>query len=469
MKPNLLFIVLDTLRADHTSVHGYERETTPCLEALADDGYAFDHAFAAAPWTPPSHASMFSGVYPSSHGYLDSGMSFEPPHRSLAELLRDEGYSTFGAVRNAHIDSQQEVTRGFQEYGDVYRFPIFPKSISDLKSHYYALAPGYARVALRTIRADRRPSEYVTCEYVRKRMMNRKNPFFGFVNINSPHSPYAPPKPYQREFETFDRDGVDMDLIKSLSYITDQGGHRFIAGELEASQGSWDAVKDWYDGEVRFSDELVNKLVSTLKREGVYDDTMIVVVGDHGEHFGEHGRATHQFSLFDELLHVPMVIKPPEVTERDRDATEKLVSLVDVYPTILRELGISVPDSVHGQDIFGPSTNDVIFAEYGSPERQISNVEGSIDGPLDREIRDELNTPLQCARTATHKYIRKLNGGDEVYEITGGVPKESVVPRSDHQELGQLIREELNEDLSVGNYSDFDEKRRKNLKQLGYL
>jgi len=307
-KSNVLFIVIDSLRADHTSVHGYSRPTTPTLEALSDDGHAFTDAFAAAPWTPPSHASMFTGRYPTHHGYYEGGRSLNIPHRTLAERLREEGYRTFGAVRNYHIDSQQEVTAGFAELGDIYRMPQVPRSLSDIKSNYIDLAPGFARVAYRMFGANLKPSDYVSCEYISKRISRANRPFFGFININAPHAPYAPPEPFRGEFESFNEDQIDMEMLRRISSVDGNGLKQFIAGKVNPKREIWEGVKDWYDGAIRFADSLVGRLLRKLQSVGVYEDTLVVVTGDHGEHFGEHGRALHQFSLFDELLHVPLIM-----------------------------------------------------------------------------------------------------------------------------------------------------------------
>ncbi|MDB2270853.1 sulfatase [Halorubrum ezzemoulense] len=468
MNNNILLIVLDALRADHTSVHGYHRDTTPCLQALAEDGISVDRAFAAAPWTPPSHASMFSGVYPSSHGYLNSNMSFEPPHPPLAELMREEGYSTFGAVRNGHIDSQQSVTRGFEEFGDIYRLPRLPRSLSDLKSDYLDIWPGYLKVAYRSLRAERRPSEYVTCEYLKHHIRHGEKPFLGFININSPHTPYAPPEPFRSQFESFDRDKIDMDTVRALADIKGDGGSRFMAGELDASIHVWNAVKDWYDGEVRFADSLVEDLIKTLQRANLYEETTIIVVGDHGEHFGEHSRAGHQFSLFDELLHVPLVIKPAESWQALEDPNG-LVSLVDLYPTILEGLDLNIPTTVQGESLFQPHNTETIFAEYGEPKSQLSNLESSLHGRIDPKIKAQLDTALQCARTSQFKYIKAQNAEDRVFEITKKDPKETEVSIADHTDLGLKIECELGNDLKVEENQDLDEATKANLRELGYI
>jgi arylsulfatase A-like enzyme len=468
VKPNVLFIVIDSLRADHTSVCDYERETTPSIEDLVDDGYGFSNAFSAAPWTPPSHGSMFSGLHPSNHGYFEGDMSLEAPHRLLGEVLRDEGYQTFGATRNWHIDSDKEVTDGIEEFLDTYRLPRIPRSLDQLKTEYLDLARGYASTLYHSFGADDRPSDYVSYEHLRKRIA-RDTPFFGFINISAPHSPYTPPKRFREEFESFDRDEVDMEFLRSLSSREGNALREVMAGQLELSASDWEAVKDWYDAEIRFADHLVGGLVSALRRNGLYDDTLVVVTSDHGEHFGEHGRTLHQFSLYDELLHVPLVIKPP-ASGRSREVDlGKLVSLTDLYPTILSELGHAVPSTVEGYDIFDSYRRDVIFAEYGLPATATSGMEEVLRNSTLKNIKAELFQSLQCVRTEEYKYVLRHGGGDQVYEIGAGPFKESLRPNLRREDLRDRITGELEANISTADGYSLDDASRENLKKLGYL
>lgn len=465
-RPNVLFVVLDTTRADHTSVHGYERPTTPELERLAVDGVRFDKAFSAAPWTPPSHGSMFSGVHPTSHGFLSPGMSYTPPHSTLAERLRAEGYRTFGAATTSFIATRSEVTRGFDDFCDLYRLPFVPTTLHEARSYYLDLLPGYLRMARGMLSTERKPTEYLSCEYMRTRIRRSagQQPFFGFINILSAHNRYAPPEPYRSRFKRGGRTGVDEELVDTLS---DSGGYRYMAGELEPNEGEWAALQDLYDGEIALADSVCGMLFDTLRNVGVYDDTMVIVTADHGEHFGEHRRAHHQFSLFDELLHVPLIIKPPGGADLD-DVRDDLVSLVDIYPTILSELNLSVPETVEGSDLFGPRSTDVVFAEYGEPKTGIDKLRREVEGPIDDSVLEELDHALQCARTRNEKYLRVHGGEDRIYDVGTGTPKDTLRRTGRHDELAARMSEVLGTDLQVEKSDPSDRKVRENLEALGY-
>ncbi|MHC3381345.1 sulfatase [Haloarcula sp. H-GB5] len=464
VNPNVLLVVMDATRADHTSVHGYERDTTPNLVELAADGYQFDNAFSAAPWTPPSHGSIFGGVHPTTHGFLDIGMPYRPPHPPLAERLQEEGYYTFGAVQNSNITSETELTRGFEDYCDLYRLPFVPETFEELRSYYLDLVPGYVRMAWEMRVGDRKPGEYLTSEYIKTRIRRSAGTqsFFGFINLLAPHTKYAPPKSYRREFNRGPHPDTDDELVTEMSH---NGGYRYMAGEVEPSEADWAALTDLYDGEIAFADAILGKLLDTLKKAGVYDETLVIVTGDHGEHFGEHELAYHQFSLFDELLHVPLVVKPPGTSTGHR--VEDMVSLVDIYPTVLSELELDVPKTIEGQNLFDDRDREAVFAEFGDPVTGISTLKNHTADP-DEELLAELDHALQCARTTDEKYLRVHGGEDKVYDVGSGYPKDTLKHTGRHERLAQLVSERLGDDLGVETVDPEDPKIVENLKALGY-
>jgi len=470
MRPNILFIVLDAVRYDHVSANGYDRETTPKIDRLAEDGVRFENAFAAAPWTPPSHASIFSGTYPSEHGYLDGGMELNTQY-TLAELLSQQGYTTFGAVQNAKIGENTDISRGFDDYLALYRLPFLPKSYEDLRQYYFYTSKGFARIA-KTVRnwGERKPSEYIAKAAVEseiRRATASDQPFFGFVNLNAAHSIYAPPDPFLSNFDRVSHEGIDMDTVQQLA---DRGGYRFIAGELNPSEAEWRAVKDRYDGEIAFADSLAGELISYLKNLNEYENTIIVVTSDHGEHFGEYGRAYHQFSLFDELLHVPLVFKRAENSSSGAVRSD-LASHIDLFPTILEECGITDPEWVEGASLFNGDKRDVIAAEYGKPKTAIKSLRNNTKKDVPQETLDKFNHGLQCVRTVDRKLISRSDG-EEIVTI-GHPGSERVIDPEENDvridDLRDRLSSELDElgKLSVTN--NHSKEVRKNLKELGYL
>ena len=470
MKQNVLFVILDAVRYDHISVNGYGRKTTPNIDTLAEDGIRFKNAFAAAPWTPPSHASMFSGTYPSGHGYFDGGMELNA-QSTLAELLSQRGYRTFGVVQNAKIGENTNISRGFDNYLALYRLPFLPKSYEALKQYYFNTARGFVKLAT-TFRnwGGRKPSEYVAKDAVGseiRRASDSDQPFFGFVNLNAAHSVYSPPEPFLSDFDQTSDEKINTDTVRELS---DRGGYRFMAGELNPTDAEWRAVKDRYDGEIAFADSLVGNLITDLKQLGEYKNTIIVVTADHGEHFGEYGRAYHQFSLFDELLHVPLVFKRAENTSAGAVRSD-LASHIDLFPTILEECGISVPDWARGSSFFDNDTRDMIAAEYGKPKTGIKSLRNNTEKSISQETLDEFNHGLQCVRTHERKLICRTDGKEIV---TIGRPGSEMVTNQDENDVRiDDLRECLSSELGeLGKFSlanSHSREVKKNLKELGYL
>ncbi|ESP86879.1 sulfatase [Candidatus Halobonum tyrrellensis] len=467
MKPNVLFVVIDAARYDHLSVNGYDRRTTPNVDALASDGIVFDDAFAAAPWTPPSHASMFTGTYPSTHGYFDTGSGVDGA-ATLAETLSAHGYRTFGSSLNPKIGYDTDVARGFDDYVSTYRVPFVPRSLDEAREYVFDLLPGYARLARDYRGMDRKAGEYLTMAAVKKRLRaDDERPFFGFININSPHNQYHAPRRFRERFESFDPDEVRMDVVWDLARYA---GNSYMVGDLDPTEAEWRALGDWYDGEIAFADSLFSELVRILKRKGVYDETLIVVTADHGEHFGEHGRAYHQFSLFDELIHVPLVIKLPG-GERAGTRTDDLVSHVDLAPTIYEALGIDVPEGVEGRSVFSGETRDAVFAEYGDPVTGIAALESNVEGEVPAEAYDELDYALQCVRTRRRKLIRRI-GGEPILTRIDDEGTERVVDEAWDDEWAALdgrIDETLSEHPAETEGPEIAAGTEEQLERLGYL
>lgn len=301
-RPNILFLMLDTLRADHLSGYGYERSTTPVLDAFAKENLKAAHALTAAPWTPASVASMFTGLYPTSHGMVP------PNDRSLAkrglarlsssletlpERLKSLGYQTAGVSPNPWITKQFGYAQGFDEF------------------HFIAREP-----ANKIAESGR--------EIIEKwESKGQAKPFFMYLHFLDPHNPYAPPTGFDKRYTG--------PLSKSPFTYSD------------------DMQRDinLYDGEIAFMDQELGKFFDYLKKKGLYDDLMIIIVADHGEQFLEHGNVRHGNKPYNEEAHVPLIIKTNRKADSGRIINES-VSTVDILPTILARLGEQKPKDFPG-------------------------------------------------------------------------------------------------------------------------
>jgi arylsulfatase A-like enzyme len=295
-RPDVLLIVLDTVRADHLSAYGYPRDTTPALAAFARDAVVYRNAIAPDTWTASSHASLFTGLMPTEHGvrYVGAEHSTAGVHALadgipvLAERLRDAGWKTAAFVGNdGFLDPVFGLGRGFERYQ----------------------------------RKDMLPAANLVATVVPWLERRQGRSVFLFLNVMDAHEPYAALPPYDAMFPGRS-DGAPA---KPVPGITPDA----------ATTAHWISQ---YDGELRYVDDRLAELFAALRATGRYDAALIVVTADHGELFGEHGRWGHGGAPVRELVHVPLIVKYPGNARRGVE--DRPVSLVDVPATILAELGL---------------------------------------------------------------------------------------------------------------------------------
>jgi len=309
--PNVVLITIDTLRADHVGCYGYKQIKTPNIDALAADGVRFERAFAVVPVTLPSHTSMLTGTYPMLSGMHDfSGNKLSPLQPTLASVLKQAGYQTGAVVASAVLDSRFGLNQGFDFYYDHFDFNRLDEANLDEMER-----PGnlVADVALNWLEKDWLEKDRLEKDHLAK---NSQKKFFLWMHLYDPHFPYHPPEPYASEYKA-----------------------------------------QPYDGEIAFADEQVGRLLRFLKEKGIYQNTIIVLCGDHGESLGEHGEKTHGFFIYNATMHVPLIIRLPEqlpgqLPEKTSARTlANPVSLVDIMPTVLEAVGLQVPPQVQGRSL----------------------------------------------------------------------------------------------------------------------
>jgi arylsulfatase A-like enzyme len=334
--PNILFVTFDTLRADHSSCCGYARATMPRLERLASEGVRFCHAYCAVPTTAPSHATMFTGLYALTHGLAKNGYALAPQHETLAARLLRAGYATAAITASFPVNSRFGLDRGFGLYDDVY--PVEGSSYRMRSFEGLPVTGGFDRRAAAT---SARALAWLTHE------RPRDQPFFLWVHFFDPHAPYDPPAPYDRVFS------VAPDATPT---------ERAIAA---------------YDGEVRYADEHLGRLLDALESEGLARDTIVVVVSDHGEGLGQHDFFDHGMLLYEEAVRVPLVIRWPGRTRAGQEVTAP-VSLVDLAPTLVDLAGVpkdanamagrSLARVLWGQEAPDPQRPIFLQRRYYEPE-----------------------------------------------------------------------------------------------------
>jgi len=312
----VVLISLDTTRPDHMSVYGYPKPTTPRLKELAGDGVVFDQAIAVHTNTCPSHASMMTGVYPPTHGSLCNGVPVREDIPTMSELLEGQGFMTAAFVSGITLKAENcGLNRGFSTYDD----------------HF----DGFARGARATLNR--------TASWLWRQ--KSAEDIFLFFHLYDPHFEYNPP----RGFSKFGlREGQSpRDPIKPVKLR-----NRLAGGEESADIHQ--SLKEWirrYDGEIVFADWAAGQLLDTLKKMHRYDDALIIMVSDHGETLTERPWVfDHGSRVSEEQIRVPMIMKLPAGAFAGKRIPEA-VSHIDLLPTVLAQLGISVPPGLAGMDL----------------------------------------------------------------------------------------------------------------------
>jgi len=373
-RPDVILITLDTTRADHLSAYGYFRDTTPVLEAFAKEAVRFEQAWSTSSWTVPSHASLFTGLFPISHGAryktaeeqaaepdLTSALHhtwirpLDPAHLTLAEALRAAGYRTAAFVGGPYLRALFGMAQGFDWYDDRMVLSAGPS----LAAYYWLnrfvveLEPDIFRFGHAYRRGD--DLDEAVFSWLDRQGDDR---FFLFVNYFDAHQPYWPVAAVRERYPGWDQP-MDRDGLPLLFRAVMRGEHKATLEELE-----W--LHSQYDAELRFQDQQLGRLFDRLRAAGRYDEALIIVTADHGENLGEHGRLSHGFSLDAPETHVPLLVKFPRSDRVAAEVREDPVSLVDVLPTVVERLKLPAdlfPRPLQGTSLLDRSGPHVVLGE----------------------------------------------------------------------------------------------------------
>ena len=323
VRPNVVIVMIDALRADHLGYYGYERDTSPHIDALAAESVFFENAFAQSPWTKPSIPTLFTSLYPIQHGvyegespgssgFLESDILGEE-FRTVAESFREAGFRTAGFVQNAHLLASQGFAQGF----DVYD-----------QGNYDA--PEINRKFLAHI--DEAPGK----------------PFFAYLHYLDAHWPFRPGHPFaDRYVESPDYQGIfERDNWRGLR-------DRINEGTIQLADADVAHLVALHDGGIREMDHYLGELLEALRQRGLMDNTLIVLTSDHGEELMDHGKVGHGGTLFEEVTRIPLMVRRPRGAGPRRVATP--ARLLDVYPTVLASAGIEAPPGLEGHNLLDGS------------------------------------------------------------------------------------------------------------------
>jgi arylsulfatase A-like enzyme len=422
-RPNIVLITMDTVRADHLSLYGYERDTTPNLLQLSREATTYNRMTATAAFTLPTHASLFTGVYPGWHGaYIalpswPAGRPIDPGRPTLAEILRSHGYRTGAVVGNyVFLDVSKGMAKGFEEYQEH-----APLHLSNLERPFY-LREGALRLLASILNTDAFYASHLRASDINRRAFawlqagKPQVPFFLFLNYMDAHEPYSPPAPFDARF----RDGRPR--FKWFDYPALK--RAVIGGEHRLTKAEKRALISQYDGGIAYVDSEIGRLLTHLRELGLYENTLIIVTADHGEAFGEHDLMEHALgSVYEDQIRIPLLIKYPG--QREVRRCDFLASQVDILPTVLDVAGYPAPAGVQGKSLRLPRReSDAVFAE----SQTTSGVELS---PRFRGIRRAILTGDLKLETWTvgppELYDLSVDPGEEHNLYTPGNPRAAAL------------------------------------------
>ncbi|MCB9914198.1 MAG: sulfatase [Planctomycetes bacterium] len=407
-KPNLVLVTVDTLRADHLHCYGHWRETSPNVDALADEGVLFERAYSVMGTTLPSHLSILTGLYPHQHGYLANhgamggGFTSSAGRHTLAEALAAEGYTTAAFVSGPTVSKATGLDAGFQVF-DEHHHPA-PKTLEDTS----------------------RRSEDTTAAALAWLAQAPREPFFLWIHYWDPHEPNLPREPFASAFRTDERlealidERVIRPEVLAERFPPRELARLFapeLAPALDAGEDATlppidrDAVRrllNLYDGDVLATDHAFGQVVAALKARGLYERTVVVFTADHGQALGQHDWLEHG-RIQGEDVHVPLVMRfPAGVLDGPRRVLD-VVSSVDLLPTLLARLPqLAVSDlraQLSGEDALGPGDlRNSAFSQRSARDR-------------DWEPGEDTDGPKFALTTRDWKYYFRPEGTDELYDL----------------------------------------------------
>lgn len=473
-RPNVLWVVWDTTRADHLSVYGYERKTTPFLEEFAKDARVFEDCQSSSCWTVPSHASMFTGLLPSEHGAMHGAEFLDDKLVTVAEHLRGAGYATYAWAANPHVSRTENFLQGF----DVEEHP-FDESVRERAIEIFKRkVPESVSTRELSARAeDRGTNPWVikaAGELGREGFArwldsakSAEQPFLAFFNFMEAHRPLIPPRELREALLT----PAQVEATYSTEFSW-KDTWAYCFGLYEYPPEQLDTLRDVYDAALLELDGLFAGLVAELRARGLDDNTVIIVTADHGENLGEHHLLDHQYGLNQALVRVPLIVRYPARFAPGRDRSP--VMSMDLFPTLLELGGVAVPELGvrHAQSLLAPKATRVRVSDYQKPfPKPLAAVRKEYPQLDVSRFESGLISATEAGRW---KLVQQLGGPAALYDLQAD-PRELRDVSGENPEVAQRLREGLGRLLRsvrpIGQPTegaDRDAEHQKMLQSLGY-
>lgn len=402
---NVVLVVLGGARVDHLPCYGYGPETTPFVDQLAQEGVRFANMIATAPWTLPAHASLLTGVFAVTHGATDETGVLSNAHKGLPEYLKTAGYRTAAFCTNPWVSPETGCGTGF----DAFYTQRYHNRIA-------ARAVFYGRKASDTLLRRRDAGARRTNHAFKRWVAASTEPFFALVHYNEPHLPVSPPPPFERMFVPH---GIPPARVRSVN----QDWDAHIAGQVEAGDEERMLLSALYDGALRYADTRMREIGEFLRQRGVWDQTLFVVVGDHGENLGEHQLVGHKGLLYDTVLRVPLLLRCPPCVPQGF-VVEELAQTTDVTPTVLSVLGIAADaGKLHGRALLdgGRATRGPAYtiSECFRPDLR------TLQRRFPQFDTRALEVRKRAIRTRREKFVWHSDEANELYDLAADPGEEA--------------------------------------------
>jgi arylsulfatase A-like enzyme len=511
-RPDILFLVLDTQRADRLSCYGYGQPTSPHLDEIAADATLFTQAVSAAQWTVPSHGSMFTGLYPSEHTMVQSYSVLPRDLPTLAERLQAGGYHTAGFCNNPLVGViNNGLRRGFDSFlnysglltskpnqagnhpGLVGRYrqwfkrqiagvlnriqDAFARSDALLALSFTPLMVPLWQTALSFKGNTGKSLEDTANLFIHRKGVQADQPVFAFVNLMGTHMPYHPPRSYIEKFAPHvlaDRQAQNfLQRFNSDVY----GWLAPLTGALDDHQKQ--TLDGMYDAEVAYQDAMLGKFFDRLKQSGRLDNTLVIICADHGEHLGEKQFMGHSLSIYNELIRVPLIIRDPSDQLQKGSTVDTVVSTRRLFHTVLaaaeianeKELELNLANSTQNL-----KEQDYVFAEAIPPQNVVNLMQKRQPELVKTKGCDRVRRAVWMGR---HKLIETEGSAAELYDVmedpTEALDLSAILPENVEvlQDCLQAFADRSDVQLSQASTTraaDYDDPEvRRRLEELGYL
>jgi arylsulfatase A-like enzyme len=426
-QPNVIVLTLDTVRADHMSLYGYSRDTTPVLRTIAQDAAVYRSAVSPGDMTLSSHASILTGLYPSAHGaHFANGYANGRPlaqrFTTLAEVLAEHGYSTGAVVANyAYLSRSFGFQQGFQYYDDRAPVPLISEHAQPflLREGLCPLLRTFAPAS--DFERPYRSAGEINSEVapLLKRFQAASRPFFLLINYTDGHTPYLPPPPFDSRFPGNNPDfrwSSYSNLVFRVSAMTGTvppGDKRHLLSQ--------------YDGAIAYLDSEIGRMVGALKNHGLYDNTLLIITSDHGEAFGERSLLNHAVSVYQDQVHVPLLVRNP-LQKNGGAMYDQAVSTADIFPTVLSSLGFDVPKEVQAVSLSRRVSGNPAVPVYSE----------SFPNPFLKHVNSRFDRIERAVIMGKMKMIISTHGKHELFNLSSDADERSNLYFHEQAEASDL-------------------------------